>query len=54
MCQRYRCTPKQWREDFSLYEQRVFVHIAGLDAAKAERDQPSPAEADGKQVIRRW
>ena len=38
MCEVYGVTPRQWREDFSLYEQQVFWHIQQCKSAKREQE----------------
>lgn len=39
MCEAYGCTPRQWREEFSLHEQRTFWHIQQCKIAKRNQDR---------------
>jgi hypothetical protein len=53
MCEIYHCTPKQWREDFSLYERRVFWLIQQMKNAKANQDAADSKHPEGSRVISR-
>lgn len=38
MCEIYHCTPRQWREEFSYYEQQAFLQIQNMKATKRAQD----------------